>query len=1451
MKKLFLFTMICLLGFFSLSAQTESESVKWIKVTDNETSVDVTWSTTFSDAETEDFEAGTLHTRDWKNTSQYPWVITQNAYEGSFAMKSTCEGVDNAVSSIELTVDVPKKGFLSFYHKIGSEKGYDMGNFYVDNEKKFSMSGNKDWCRAEFFVTEGTHVYKWEYVKDSLSSSFDDAYFVDNITFYNEPVPFEGGWVNYDNGEYKSSVGMGAPLPIYWGISFPMTEIYAGLTLSKISMFDSEIAKNATYTANIYLGGSNAPQELVATQKFTTTGSNQFIEVPLSNPVAIDGTKQLWITLYCDELEYPASGTEFVGNTSSDWLSMDGVTWMHATDESLEYSWMIRGFFEDSEGKTRVISSNPTFEGGVSTGKFVAKVAEKPIFVGVPETQNIAKQGRALTKYNLYRKNILSDEEKLLVTETEATEYTDNYWSNAEVGAYKWGVAVVDNGVPTEVLWSDKLDKDMTTNVTVKANVDSGDPVVGTKVNFVNLKEENHYSFTLPTSGEYTIENFRKGYYELTISKEGFTSNIDAKMVEIFDETTFECELKEDLVAVENLYVSPTGWAMWDGKEVGGGDEFKFDFEDSVDGWINIDADKDGYVWEHSQNSLKPGSGHNSNYCMLSRSYVPMLGPIFPDNYLVTEKAYLIGENSQLRFWVCAQDANYSAEHYGVAVSLTGNTSADDFNVIFEETLSAKTSKGATRGTRDQGSWYEKVINLSDYAGQEIYIAFRHFNCTDMFCVLIDDVSLVNADKASRALTSYIIELDGKVVEEDLKTPYYQFEGLTDGQEYTTTVTPVYTMGKGSATSYTWTKKSCSDYEGVTDFTAQIIDGETVISWTLPEVEAKNSSSREGKWLGYDNGAAYDAEHPIGLTSDNVTFLPFQWGIMLPSSDLAEYAGQYLTKVSIYDNEVHSGKINIYKGSASAPETLLHTQDYSTSGTNTYVEMPLTSSVEISGTDNIWVVFALENGKQPAAVCDGLSNANGRWINVYGMWMDNALLGFPFSTTWMMRAYITEENTTVSSSEILGVILYHNDDKIANLAQGEEYIYDNAIEGEEYSLKVVYGGEKDVTYYAMSCLQTINSTYDMPCVAPKNLGGFSTIDNGRVGTMLGWPYIPPTSEWLHYDNGEFEQAIGGPESFYWGLKFPVDQLQSYIGTDIIKVAFYDYAVSSGNVNIYYGGDNAPDVLVHSQPYSATGIQDFVEIELTYPLPITGEENVWVILSTINGANYPAVMSPTINNPDSRWISMDGVTWEDIADSNLDGAWMIRAFVTNEAKGASMQPLETVEFVNTATGGTLMADPNPSKAPTLKTYKIYRGTSLNNMEEIAETSERKYFDEVEKGTYYYQVTAVYEENGETCESVPANSYENPEQDYIVVEVTAIEENGVNGIMVYPNPTDGNLNVTVEAMSRITIVNALGQVVYDREVNSNNEVVNMSQYEAGVYMVRVVTDKGVAVKRIMVL
>ena len=185
-----------------------------------------------------------------------------------------------------------------------------------------------------------------------------------------------------------------------------------------------------------------------------------------------------------------------------------------------------------------------------------------------------------------------------------------------------------------------------------------------------------------------------------------------------------------------------------------------FDFEDgTLMGWTNIDADGDGNVWQNGSSSGL--GGHDGSAGMLfSQSFINQVGPLTPDNYLVSPTKMTVQDGAVISFWAAAQDAGYPAEHYGVAVSTASNTNANDFTTIWEETMTAKRAatvdayaKSEIRGTRAQGLWYQKTIDLSAYAGQEIWVAIRHFNCTDCFYLDVDDITLADGSAKSTAAT--------------------------------------------------------------------------------------------------------------------------------------------------------------------------------------------------------------------------------------------------------------------------------------------------------------------------------------------------------------------------------------------------------------------------------------------------------------------------------------------------------------------------------------------------------------------------------------------------------------------------------------------------------------------------------------------------------------------------
>ena len=72
---------------------------------------------------------------------------------------------------------------ISFYRKVSSELNFDMLNFYIDNKIVGQWSGELDWAKVSFVVSQGKHIFKWNYIKDMNGSAGADRAWVDYIVF--------------------------------------------------------------------------------------------------------------------------------------------------------------------------------------------------------------------------------------------------------------------------------------------------------------------------------------------------------------------------------------------------------------------------------------------------------------------------------------------------------------------------------------------------------------------------------------------------------------------------------------------------------------------------------------------------------------------------------------------------------------------------------------------------------------------------------------------------------------------------------------------------------------------------------------------------------------------------------------------------------------------------------------------------------------------------------------------------------------------------------------------------------------------------------------------------------------------------------------------------------------------------------------------------------------------
>jgi hypothetical protein len=277
--------------------------------------------------------------------------------------------------------------------------------------------------------------------------------------------------------------------------------------------------------------------------------------------------------------------------------------------------------------------------------------------------------------------------------------------------------------------------------VTPKLNL----PVIGNKQNIV-------VSFDVAATGN----NFFSEKYKIVVSKTG-TAKADFTDV-VFTETLTESErgwryakrsVNLNAFAGNEVYVAIVHFETTDKDRIVINNfsvsveaeplelPFAEDFEGYEDdaafkansSWSVIDGDGDGKNWYLHYDSF------DKINVMVSRSYEG--GALTPENYLVTPKLKLpeiqTGQSIELSYVVAATGNNYFTEKYKVVVSVTGATKESFTEILLTETLT-EAEKGWGYAARS--------VDLSAFAGKQVYVAFVHFDCTDLDRIVINNVAV-------------------------------------------------------------------------------------------------------------------------------------------------------------------------------------------------------------------------------------------------------------------------------------------------------------------------------------------------------------------------------------------------------------------------------------------------------------------------------------------------------------------------------------------------------------------------------------------------------------------------------------------------------------------------------------------------------------------------------------
>lgn len=949
-------------------------------------------------------------------------------------------------------------------------------------------------------------------------------------------------------------------------------------------------------------------------------------------------------------------------------------------------------------------------------------------------------ESTAVASFSIYRTSCETAELYFLGNST-ANSFVDNSWGAVGSGVYKW--AVMDENMT--ISYSNCLDKDMVTQLSVTVSTNSQDSPAGTQVVFTNISEPALglvYDIELDDSGYYFWEEFRKGTYDIQVEKAGFSPVLVSDYL-IDEAEDFQWVLVELFLPVEDLFVNPNGYAVWS----------------------------------------TPAGGA-----------ISAKGPNAAENTLLSEK--------QNKF--------------------------------------AKPSKK------------NNTLRTSEKTSPQ------------------------------RSITGYKLWLDGLFMGETQENSW-QFDetNLITGQTYLTEVAAVYTNGISEKEAYSWSFVPCADYAGPQLFTIDMLNyynNDVLLTWSdIEPMELVRISQNPGEpeiayWqeFGYGYGVVYDLSSYPDAVLSSLGFHHMSFG----------HAGIWDFKVHVYDWE---------------NETLLESLGpYQTTGDDQWETDISLNSIMAGGISTIAILIEpLGNLPFDAYPCLSADQASDPQGSIFGSLSDVNAFSSSTLGNFLMELYIyTRYGTRQSASSeaslvkapmadinipnafdhpvgqlsgvqnqltdsFVGAHIYRNGELIAEMLTDTFYV-DHQVFGGVYNYCIRYVYESG----AMTCEDAYCEEFEVPCASPKNMDGDPewVWDNGTMvyGAMVEWS-SPDISGWLYYDDGTNVEGIGGPAEFSWAIKFDPVQLAAYEGTSLTKIELYNKTTTDKELRIYEG-DNAA-TLLHSQMLSGLENEQWQAFFLTESVLVDVTKELWIAVHATDGVNEPAACGPNQNQPNGDLISMDGLTWEHLSDYGMNYTWNLRAFVTTgtgDTRSLSAANMNNTNY-KTKTEHAVENVHQVLHGNNLQPdfYKLYRRLYSNDEYSYLHTlpgDTHEYFDPAIDwcSLMCYQVTAVYVNGEDTCESAPAFARRMPDEDFwCIFMYEDLNENDAVPIKMYPNPASNSLNIKGNEMRRLIVVNDLGQVVFETILNDQSYTLNTSDYESGIYLVRVVTAQGMVNKRLVVI
>ncbi|MFA8450235.1 MAG: carboxypeptidase regulatory-like domain-containing protein [Bacteroidales bacterium] len=1066
----------------------------------------------------------------------------------------------------------------------------------------------------------------------------------------------------------------------------------------------------------------------------------------------------------------------------------------------------------------------------------------KSMIIPRPELEN----SREVISYDLNRIDIINPEEDItddptvsVATKLAGNKFIDKNWKNLPKGYYAYKVrAIYTNGDKSEWIYSNIVGRDnysvVTVNVKVTANNDDTPKDALVRLTGLDYPYEKFETRIKTDDGKvvfpkdaFNKEWFRQGRYTLEVYKVGYKPYIPEITYEIFSKKfTIDVVLQEKTYPVRDLYVDPlTSVATWTDPHV---EALHEDFEGlnwPPKDWKTMSKGigwKKGKIWEDkgwnipthdgyfvSTNDAEAGSNNDGSM-----------------DYLITPAVDLRESDNFNLFFDSYFDGKFGGKAQ-VEISFDGNN--------WKKLSEIKAEK----------KWIQQQLDLSIYSGEEkkmkkVYFAF-HYNDQGKFADgwALDNIKVSNGIAKWKNFHVFLNDAtQGSTTEFEWWYPNLQY-----GTKYTAAVAANYSSGLSKKDFYKFTSKwLIPPYQ----FKHELYKKEVILKWNTPR-----------EWVKGD-----DKEAPSGAIPGNLL------GFKIYRNDLNDHIA-FVEKDGSADY-VYSDNANpgIYDYYISAVYDLSQYGKPAKQG-----ESMLRGPININHSWGYELPF-IEDWKDKTIDENKWDNQNNWKINIHEG-KPKSCAQFDFNPLVKNYALGLTSNFINAVTNEVGRIWLDFDYKLDNaINNGEEKLLIQVKNFEGWTTVATYKNETQdnsdwIAQHINISKQSLGKVFQVRFLAQgKNSASIRSwyIDNIEIyhdcsdapeniaitfknhmensnkdGIYLSWDhedFIPSKDEWLHHDSqikDDYFQLKGFSGPVYFGVKYSADELEQYKDGKLKSIRYiFGNGVSAASINIWKINDKEELILDQEIDMETVEYGIWVETEFNEAISIEDGASYLFTLKVESEKDQPTIgvdKGPGMNNKGDL-ISQDGQAWNSFNNSmpGSDINWNMGILVDYKEDKIKEKTFE---------------------------YIIYRkNITANETEfyEIGSTSQQKYIDRehipannLNVGhTYKYKIKAFIRGSKSTCESDFSQEYE------IAFEPVNLTEVGENfDLMVFPNPTSGMLTVKAnKTITRLSLYNAVGQLISIKDIHSNSHLMDLNSCQAGIYLLKVDTQKGSMVKRISV-